>query len=103
MLRSYTEEHDIWWLGALLRGGLGAAGLGAVAKAFMDVRPASDNAFPVFLLNEAEAGVTELDDGHAVLFAEAVLDVVGDGVRHHQRAGEFEAAGPLYGFEVGPV
>src|SRR6202030_2945167 len=86
----------------LLDSGLGAARFGALANAFIDVRPASDHAFPVLLLNEAEAGVAELDDGHAIFFAEAVLDVVGDGIGHHQRAREFEERGPLDGLNVSP-
>src|SRR4030095_7573893 len=40
--------------------------------------------------------------GDAVFFAETVLDVVGDRVGHHQRAGEFEKRWLLDGLNVSP-
>src|SRR5579859_6751144 len=68
----------------------------------MDIGPAGDDALAVILLDETEAAVAELDHGDAVFFAEAVLNVVGDGVGHHQRTGELEERWPFDGLSVGP-
>ena len=53
-------------------------------------RQALDNPGLVLVRNQTETGVTEPDDGDAVLLAEAVLNVVGDRVGHEERAGNFQ-------------
>src|SRR2546429_432521 len=76
---------------ALLNGrGFRAAGLRALANVFVNVSPAFDNAGLVLVGNQTETGVPELDDGDAVLLAEAILNVVGDRVGHEKRAGNFQ-------------
>src|SRR5205814_6377716 len=51
--------------------------LGALADPLVDVAPASAHAFPVLVGDQPNGGVMELDHGHAVGFAQAVLHVVG--------------------------
>src|SRR5712691_2055697 len=67
---------------ALLDGGFGAASFGAFAHAFVNVRPAGDDASLMVGLNQAKAGVTKFDDRDAIFFAEAVLDVVRHWIGH---------------------
>src|SRR5580692_11626631 len=76
---------------------------GALAHVLVDIRPANDDTLAVIVLNEAETGVTELDDCIVAILGEAVLHVVGDGVGHHERSAEFEKRGALDGLHGGPV
>ena len=54
------------------------------------------------LLDQAEAGVTELDERSAVSLAQPVLHVVGDRLDMKQRTAEFKQRGPLDGLHIAP-
>src|SRR5258708_8103490 len=56
----------------------------------------------MFLLDKAETGVAELDNGDAVFFAETVLNVVGNGMGHHQRTSQFKERWSFNRLNVGP-
>src|SRR5215470_8882114 len=68
--------------GNLLNRRFGSAELGALLYAFVNVSPAGVHTGSEFGLYQAETGVAELDHRDAVFFAEPILHVVGDRVRH---------------------
>lgn len=67
--------------------------LGAAANLLVNIAPSSGDTFTVVLLNEAERGVTKLDERSAVFFTQTILHVVRNGVRHKERATELEQSG----------
>src|SRR5690349_17665847 len=56
----------------------------------------------MLVFDETEREMTEFDQCAARLFAEAILQVGRDGIRHEERAIEFEKRGPLNGLHVAP-
>ena len=74
----------------------------ALANFSVNVAPATDDALAVIFLNQAETGVTELDQRSTRLFAQPVLHVVRHRMRHHQRSAEFQQRRPLDGLHVRP-
>src|SRR5262249_34513555 len=53
--------------------------------------------------DQAEPEVVESNDGDAVFFAQAILNIVGDGIGHEERPGDFKKHGLLDGLDVAPV
>ena len=67
--------------------------LGAFANLAVGVSPPAADAFAMVILYEPKAGVPELDQRAARLFAQTVLHVVRNGIRHEERPGEFDQIG----------
>src|SRR5215467_16031968 len=61
-------------------GGFRTARLRPLSRAFENVVPAFDHSRPVLVVNQAETGMAELDHREAILFAQAILHVVGNRV-----------------------
>src|SRR5579864_2639930 len=57
---------------------------------------------PVILSDQPERFVMELDERSTVHFAQAVLQIVGDRVRHDERPADLQQCWPLDGLNVSP-
>src|SRR5581483_1898560 len=93
----FTTDREL-----LNRGAAGTEGFGAIFDVGVNVGPAGFHAGTVLVENEAESGVAEFDERAAVGFRKTVLDVVGDGIGHEERAGKFDQRGALDGLHCGP-
>jgi hypothetical protein len=62
--------------------------LGALSNILVHVRPAPIDTGSVLFDDESKRGVMKFDQRSAIDFAQAVLHVVDDGIRHEQRAAE---------------
>src|SRR5580704_9508892 len=71
------------------------ATLGSCFNACVHHSPALGHAPSMLLWNHSKSLVLELDQRPAVLLAEPVLNVVGDGIRHEQGAGKLQERGPF--------
>src|SRR5262249_24299279 len=78
------------------------AAFGQFFGACVHIAPATDYTLAVIIFNEAKRDVAKLDERAAGFFAEAVLDVGANGIRHEERAVKFEERGALDGLHGRP-
>src|SRR5215470_1559786 len=78
------------------------ASLRALAHAGVDVAPTLSHTGPVVILDQSERRVMELDQRSARFFAQPVLHVRRDRIRHKKRPVELEQRRPLDRLDVPP-
>src|SRR6266404_4101123 len=102
MLRCWRRKLGTWLVSPSRRELMLAARFGAAHDAFVDVFPAVLH-FAVGFDEQAKSAVMEFDQRAALLFAQAVLEIVGYWVRHKERAEDFEQRRRLDGLNGAPV
>src|SRR6185312_12848103 len=76
--------------------------LRARTNLLMDEIPSRCNVLPMRFLHQPERCVAELDHRFAAFFAQAILHIVGHGIRHEQRTAELQQRGLVDGLHRRP-
>src|SRR6185437_7330643 len=87
---------------SLSRVDLSPSPLCARTNVLMDEIPSGGNVLPMRFLHQPERCMAELDHRFAAFFAQAILHVVGHGIRHEQRSAELQQRGLVDGLHRGP-